>query len=527
VLNAIRDNLRLLIRGGQPLVGLETTEEARTLKMLDELAAELRRPLFEWSVTTGLRPRPMLEPLAKPVFLKAVEALQYALRPEAAGQMIIFKDLSPHLREPIVERLLRDLSQQTSCQAFFVEAKSFSDVFRQMMVTLEIPLPNAEELDRAVREAFLRIRSTSVVEVSSSITKREYEHLVQTLRGLTEEQAVQIITAAIYQDNALTGDDLPRIVEAKRQRLQSSGCLESILVDVEIEQVGGFANLKRWLKQRRNGFSEAARKFGLDSPRGMLLLGVQGCGKSLCAKMVASDWGMPLLRLDPGLLYNRFVGETESRLRNALSQAEAMAPAVLWIDEIEKAFASASSDSADGGLSQRMFGSLLTWMQDHRMPIFIVATANNVERLPPELMRKGRFDEVFFVDLPIAAARRHILSIHLDRRGKSLEPAEMTRLVEATEGYSGAELEQLIVAGLFSAFQADRTLRIETLIEESTKTRPLSVLMGEKIANLRRWASDRCVPADDPRDWSLPAGRDKDPKETRDANDGREPFTVG
>ena len=242
--------------------------------------------------------------------------------------------------------------------------------------------------------------------------------------------------------------------------------------------------------------SRQAREFGLDAPRGMLLLGVQGCGKSLCAKAVAADWNLPLLRLDPGVLYQRFVGESERTLRDALAQAEAMAPVVLWIDEIEKAFASSHTDSSDGGLSQRMFGTFLSWLQDHRYPIFTVATANDVSALPPELLRKGRFDEVFFVDLPNAAAREKILAVHLQRRKRDPQQFNTLHIATAIEGFSGAEIEQLVVAAMYDAFAAEQELREEHLLRAASRTRPLAVLAAERIAELRDWAQNRCVAAD-------------------------------
>ncbi len=228
----------------------------------------------------------------------------------------------------------------------------------------------------------------------------------------------------------------------------------------------------------------------------MLLLGVQGCGKSLCARVVASAWRMPLLRMDPGVLYQKFIGESEARLREALQQAESMAPVVLWIDEIEKAFASASSDSADGGLSQRMFGTLLTWMQDHSAPIFLIATANNIAQLPPELMRKGRFDEIFFVDLPGPADRESIFAIHLRKRRRDKSQFDISRLVAASDGFSGAEIEQAIISGLYQAFAANSECTTEHLLAAMQATQPLSVLMREHVERLRAWAHCRCVSAD-------------------------------
>jgi SpoVK/Ycf46/Vps4 family AAA+-type ATPase len=227
-----------------------------------------------------------------------------------------------------------------------------------------------------------------------------------------------------------------------------------------------------------------------------MLLGVQGCGKSLCAKVVASAWKMPLVRMDPGALYQKFVGDTEARLREALEQAEAMSPVVFWIDEIEKAFASASADSADGGLSQRIFGTMLTWMQDHRRPIFIIATANDIERLPPELMRKGRFDEIFFVDLPGLQQREAILSIHLRKRGRDKANFDMPRLLAETENFTGAEIEQAVISGLYAAYAEKAEMTTEHIVCAIQSTRPLAVVMRERVAALRAWAQGRCVMAD-------------------------------
>jgi SpoVK/Ycf46/Vps4 family AAA+-type ATPase len=272
--------------------------------------------------------------------------------------------------------------------------------------------------------------------------------------------------------------------------------LESIAADVSPDEIGGMKNLKRWLNLRCSGFSSSAREFGLDPPRGILLLGVQGCGKSLCAKVVASAWRMPLLRMDPGVLYQKYIGESEARLREALRQAESMAPVVLWIDEIEKAFASASSDSADGGLSQRMFGTLLSWMQDHHHPIFLIATANNLAQLPPELMRKGRFDEIFFVDLPGPEEREMIFSIHLKKRQREKERFDMPRLVAAADGFTGAEIEQAVISGLYTAFADKKECSTEHIIAAMKATQPISVVMREHVERLRAWARGRCVMAD-------------------------------
>ena len=254
--------------------------------------------------------------------------------------------------------------------------------------------------------------------------------------------------------------------------------------------------LKRWLKQRQESVTDSAVDFGLSAPRGVMMLGVQGAGKSLCAKAIATAWQRPLLRLDPGALYDRYVGESERRLRDALRQAEMMAPIVLWIDEIEKAFASASGRSTDGGLSQRMFGTLLTWMQEHEAPVFMVATANEIEALPPELLRKGRFDEIFFVDLPGRATRKQIFSIHLKKRKRDPANFDLDALAGAADGFSGAEIEQAVVAAMHDAFADKQDLTTAKIVSAIENSPPLSVTMAERVQELRTWAKNRCVPAD-------------------------------
>lgn len=490
------DQFKLLVRAGYPLVSIQTQDELGAVALLRRAAADLGKSLLEWSITRGLIR--VLPPTNEPVVAggKVAPALDYVRDQPLENAIYVFKDVGPHARDAGVVRQFRELHLAQSVTAVLVDADPLPDALRRLTVSLDLPLPDAADLERLIRDTFRQIKSQSLYEIIHSLTARDLECIVQILRGLPLATAGRVIAAAIHDDQALTAEDIPRIVEAKRNLLSSTGCLESIGVNVSVDQIGGLANLKRWLAKRRRGNSAKAREFGLEPPRGILLLGVQGCGKSLCAKMVAADWQWPLLRLDPGVLYQRFVGESENRLRQALDQAEAMSPVILWIDEIEKAFASASAESADGGLSQRMFGTLLSWMQDHRSPIFLVATANNISALPPELMRKGRFDEVFFVDLPDAAARQGILAIHLARRKRDPAKFALVELAAASEGFSGAELEQVVISGLYQALADDTELTDAHLRQELAATQPLSVLMAERVASLRAWAKDRCVPAD-------------------------------
>lgn len=492
------DQLRLLIQAGNPIISMETPDEARAVALVRSVAIDMAVPLTEWSVTEGLVPAPpgpkrrLVEPG------KVHQALRHIGETDYPG-IFLFKDLGPHCKDPQVARSIRDLYFSPSTRLWtlvLVDSSPLPPDMRRLTIPFEVGWPDTEELEDIVRRTFLEVQRRSLQPIESKLTKRDLEVLIQSLRGLTTEEAARVVSGAIQVDNILDSSDLPRIIEAKRNLLGTTGCLESIAADVSPDEIGGLNNLKRWLNLRHGGFSTRAKDFGLDPPRGILLLGVQGCGKSLCAKVVASAWRMPLMRMDPGVLYQKFIGESEARLREALQQAESMAPIVLWIDEIEKAFASASSDSADGGLSQRMFGTLLTWMQDHRCPIFLIATANNLSQLPPELMRKGRFDEIFFVDLPGEEERASIFSIHLRKRNRNPADFELARLAVAAEGLSGAEIEQAVVTGLFAAFSSKATFATDHVLAAIEATRPLSVVMREHVENLRAWAKGRCVMAD-------------------------------
>ncbi len=328
--------------------------------------------------------------------------------------------------------------------------------------------------------------------------------MIRNLRGLSRRQVRQVVLDAVTDDRRLDASDLNHMLAAKRQFLTGDGMLEYVETPAHIGEIGGMNNLKAWLARRSDALSEAATSFGLTPPRGIFMLGVQGSGKSLAAKAVATAWSRPLLRMDPSLLFDRFIGESERRLHSALAQAEAMAPIVLWIDEIEKGFASAASQSVDGGLSKRMFGTLLTWMQERTAPVFLIATANDIESLPPELLRKGRFDEIFFVDLPKLEARAAIFHIHLTKRKRNPDTFDLAALAAASDGYSGAEIEQAVISGLFEAFSAKTDLTTEILITTLRNSPPLSVTMAERINDLRAWSQGRCVPADDLPDTPAP-----------------------
>jgi len=355
-------------------------------------------------------------------------------------------------------------------------------------------MPDETEIEQIIRDTFRELSRFS--QIRTDLTRSQFQHIIRTLRGLTAHEARMAVSRVILDDDCLNADDIKRLLEVKREMVREGGLLEYIDSEIDMDDLGGLDNLKKWLKKRAGALTPKAREFGLQPPRGVLLLGVQGCGKSAACKAVAATWKMPLLKLDPGQLYDKYVGESERNLRKAIKQAESMAPVVLWIDEIEKAFASAGAESTDGGLSKRMFGTLLNWLQDHKSPIFCVATANDITALPPELVRKGRFDELFFVDLPGHDVRELVFAIHLLGRKRDPSRFNLSALADASEGFSGAEIEQAIVGALYAAFGHDRDLTQDDLLAELRDTRPLSITMAERVAALRAWAANRCVPAD-------------------------------
>jgi SpoVK/Ycf46/Vps4 family AAA+-type ATPase len=317
------------------------------------------------------------------------------------------------------------------------------------------------------------------------------ENLVDNLGGLPQHDVERLARQAIFNDGALTQDDIKPLLAAKYQLLNRGGTLSFEPDTARFADVGGLKNLRRWIQQRKAAFDGSAP--GLDAPKGVLLLGVQGCGKSLAARAAAGVLGVPLVRLDFGALYSKWHGESEKNLRESLKSAEALAPCVLWLDEIEKAL---STGEGDSGTSRRVLGAFLTWLAEQRARVFIVATANDITALPPELVRKGRFDEIFFVDLPSPAARGEIFAIHCKKRGITLGDSDLQALATRCEGFSGAEIEQAIVSALYSAHSIQQQVDARLIAGELAATRPLSTMMAEKIAELRDWAAERTVPAD-------------------------------
>jgi hypothetical protein len=486
-------DLKSLILSFHPLIAIETVEEERVGALLTEIAAELRLPLFEWSVTNGFNRvhGARIEQTAD-----ALAALRHVENIHDNDAIYFFKDLAPHLVPPNAERTLRELAQRlTSTRSAIVMTGDPLELPRDiesMAVRFRLELPDDEELREAVRTVIDSVGHRQQVRVE--LTRDEAQRLVHALAGLTLNQARQVIAQAIVDDGTLSGADVQTVIKCKGEIIARGGLLEFYPVDENTFELGGFASLKEWLESARVGFTAEARAMNLSAPKGVLFVGVQGCGKSLAAKYVAREWGLPLLKLDAGRLYDKYVGESEKNFRRATALAEAMAPVVLWIDEIEKAFAQTTTADADGGVSQRLFGSFLTWLQEKKDEVFVVGAANDLMRLPPELLRKGRFDEIFFVDLPTRDERMKIVAIHLKLR--KLDPAafDLARLADASDGFSGAEIEQAVISSLYRSLQRREAPSTDAILEALRATVPLSVSRAEDIARVRSMAAQRFRP---------------------------------
>ncbi len=481
-----------MVRSDRPLVTIQTYEEDHALDVVRQIALG-KRGLAVWTVLSGVYDGLLERPVPVDGTTNPAAAL-YHLGYQNKDEVVCLVDLAAHLDEPLVVRGLRDLvsaMQSRGGTAIMVDhAERLPAVVTAHAARFELSLPDAEELERIVRETVKRLHVTRAIEVN--LTQRHLNSIVSNLRGLTRRQAAQVVSEIVRDDDRLDDSDVQRVVGLKREMVQSDGMLEFTAAPGSMDEIGGMERLKRWLRVREHALESEAG----DQPRGVMLLGVQGGGKSLCAKAIATAWKRPLLRMDVGALYDKYIGESELRLRQTLRQAELMAPIVLWIDEIEKAFAGSASQATDGGLSRRMFGALLTWMQEHQKPVFVVATANDIEALPPELLRKGRFDEIFFVDLPSEKARRAIFEIHLKRRGMDPSDFDLDELVEVSDGFSGAEIEQAIVSARHEMSSTKKRLDTAALIRQIEESPPLSVTMAERMMALRAWAAGRCVPAE-------------------------------
>ena len=488
-------DIELLIKSRHGLIVIDTAEEERAESLLKHVADRLQLPLLVWSRTKGLRAEH-----AESAIYGTTDINQALAHIQSANIAAIYhlQGLGSLLQNEGVTERLKDIAlafgNKDAVLILTGSGLELPDSLRRLTAHVRLPGPDVEDY-KALLEHILRDLSKRMP-VKLQMTAQDGRRLLSNLKGLTLLEAEKVLTKAIVEDGKLSADDIAHVVAAKKQIVEREGVLEYYPVEESMSEVADLAGLKAWLAKRRAILADPdkATQFGLSFPKGVLLVGVPGCGKSLCAKAIATEWRLPLLKLDPGALYNKYIGESEKNFRRAMQVADRVSPVILWIDELEKAFAS-SDGSDDGGVSQRILGTFLSWMQDRRGDVFIVATANDVTKLPAEFMRKGRFDEMFFVDLPNEEARRAIFEIHLRKRNKAAGQYDLDQLVAATHDFSGAEIEQVIVSALYTAFSDEGELTTEGMLKEIAATRPLAHTMAERVSWLRNWARERTVSA--------------------------------
>jgi ATP-dependent 26S proteasome regulatory subunit len=489
----------VLIRARYSILYLLTHEEARLENLISGLAKKQSKQLFVWTATQGLRQYQDSTgtPAERGEHNDPVEVINH-IQSHASAAIFLLKDFHPFLEDPHVIRRLRDAAHDlkgTYKSILIASPRLNLPVELEKDVTLiDIPLPDANELFELLKSVY-----TTVAQKNRAAVKLNTEEgwaLVRAAQGLTLTEAENAFAKSVVNDGVFDVKDVATVLKEKQQIIRKSGILEFYPADSNLSEVGGLHNLKHWLVLRGKAFSTKATGFGLPSPKGVLLLGAPGCGKSLTAKAVANAWQMPLLRLDFGKIFSGLVGSSEENMRRALKVAEGVSPAVLWIDEIEKGLAGGSSGVSDGGTGARVFGTFLTWMQEKTSTVFVVATANRIDALPPELLRRGRFDEIFFMDLPQPNARAEIIGIHLKKRNRKVETFDIKAMVAAMEGFSGAEIEHVIVEGLFAAYHESRELKTEDVLKAIKETVPLSVTYAEELKRIREWAKNRARHAD-------------------------------
>lgn len=502
-----------LLKARFPILYIETFEEQRVIEEVRgflEKSDSLRtsRQLIEWSATTGLVSSSGKQFANTTSAAEALGVCQTIKEPS----VFLFKDLhatfgdSSRPADPLVIRRLRDIAHNFKSGSDPLTLVITAPVLRlppdleKEMTVVEFPLPTEEDILKVLETMVATNRESGRIEIA--ITDDGREKIAKAALGLTLNEAENAFARAMVNDGKLSDEDIDVVLDEKRQTIRKSGILEFVNVDIALDDIGGLENMKRWLEKRNNSWLDQAKKYELPAPKGVLITGVPGCGKSLTAKAIAAAWGLPLLRMDIGKIFAGLVGSSEQNMRTAIRTAEAIAPCVLWIDEIEKGFSGASG-TGDSGTSSRVFGSFLTWMQEKTKSVFVIATANNIDKLPPEFLRKGRFDEIFFVDLPTKAERRIIWNVHLKKRLRSAEVVGdlkidkqlSERLADISEGYSGAEIEQAVIIGLFEAFSEHRSIIEEDLTKALVNMVPLSVTQSENIEAIRDWANVRAVAA--------------------------------
>lgn len=487
--------IEVLIRAKYPILWVTSWEERRVEEAIKEIAQKLNRQLHTWSVTQGMVPtvRRASGPVKATTLPGELEALAQ-IHESAEFTVFLLKDFHPYMKDTRVVRLLRDLAARLRGKAqtliLLSPQLALPTELEKDVTVLEYPLPGRDEISLQLDEVTQAMADTPNVDTTLSPDLRET--IVRSAQGLTTDEIESALARALVEDRRLTVD---KIIEEKKQIVRKTGMLEFYPSSNSMDDIGGHGLLKDWLLKRSKSFTDAAREFGIPYPKGILIIGVQGCGKSLVAKAVSSAYNLPMLKMDVGRIFGSLVGQSEQNMRRAIAIAESLSPCVLWIDELEKGFAGMNGGVSDSGTTARVFSTFLTWMQEKTKPVFLIATGNNVAQLPPELMRKGRFDEIFFVDLPDTKEREEIFRIHLAKRKRDPKKFKVGELASITDGFSGAEIEQLVVGALNAAFFADREVTFKDIKFEADNQVPLSRMMSEDIADLREWARMRARPS--------------------------------
>ncbi|MEM1168008.1 MAG: AAA family ATPase [Cyanobacteria bacterium P01_H01_bin.35] len=479
-----QEEFELLIRSRYSVIYIQTREEERIENAITESAKKQgNRAVYLWDFVEGYQNNPNDIGFGKRNPLQGLELVEKL--PESAPAIFILRDFQRFLEDISISRKLRNLAKKLKSQpkniVILAPEISVPEDLTEVITIIEFPLPDSQEISQEVERLF--------VAMGKSLEKRLLDEVVRAAQGLSIERIRRVLAKAIATHGQLELDDVDLILEEKRQTIRQTQILDFYPAHENISDIGGLDNLKDWLLRRGGAFSERARQYGLPHPRGLLLVGIQGTGKSLTAKAIAHHWHLPLLRLDVGRLFGGLVGESESRTRQMISIAEALAPCVLWIDEIDKGFAGLKSQG-DGGTTSRVFGTFITWLAEKVSPVFVVATANNIQALPPEILRKGRFDEIFFVGLPNQEERKAIFEVHLSRlRPHNIKSYDIQRLAYETPDFSGAEIEQSLVEAMHIGFSQNREFTNEDILESASQIIPLARTAEEQIKFLQDWAA--------------------------------------
>jgi hypothetical protein len=490
--------IETLIRARYPILYIVSSEETRVQRSIVDIAKRRQKKVFEWSYTTGMVPAgtSIQSHKSRNVATRDPLVALDQVIDQAEPAIFVFKDFHPFLGKGnfgVIRKLKEIALHLKNSFKTVVLVSPFMEIPAELekeMTVLTFPLPDRDELGALLDRILTDVQEFRQVKVDLDSAGRE--RLLAAALGLTLGEAENVFAKIIVRDERLTGEDVNEVFAEKKQIIRKSGLLDYYSTDESFSGIGGLAVLKDWLQKRAVALTARARDFGLPAPKGILMLGVQGCGKSLCAKAVSSLWQLPLLRFDIGRMFGSLVGSSEENVRRAIAVAESVAPAILWVDEIDKAFAgSQNSGSSDGGTSARVFGTFLTWLSEKTVPVFVVATANDISHLPAELMRKGRLDEIFFVDLPSEAEREDIFRIHISQRKRDPAAFDVKALAANSKEFSGAEIKEAVISALYEAFDEGKELTTEHVLHALNATVPLAKTMDEQINRLRNWAEGR------------------------------------